>query len=52
MRERNVKKIQVQWVHLVGAISEAVEDAATHNDAKYSLGSVLNHAFTSDSNWS
>src|SRR5918912_732872 len=25
------------------AISEAVEDAATHQDAKYSLGSVLNH---------
>jgi len=25
------------------AISEAVEDAAKHNDAKYSLGSVLNH---------
>jgi tryptophan synthase beta chain len=25
------------------AISEAVEDAATHWDAKYSLGSVLNH---------
>lgn len=25
------------------AISEAVEDAATHNDANYSLGSVLNH---------
>ena len=25
------------------AISEAVEDAATHVDAKYSLGSVLNH---------
>jgi len=25
------------------AISEAVEDAATHNDAKYGLGSVLNH---------
>ncbi len=25
------------------AISEAVEDAATHDDAKYSLGSVLNH---------
>jgi tryptophan synthase beta chain len=25
------------------AISEAVEDAATHSDAKYSLGSVLNH---------
>jgi len=25
------------------AISEAVEDAATHDEAKYSLGSVLNH---------
>jgi tryptophan synthase beta chain len=25
------------------AISEAVEDAVTHDDAKYSLGSVLNH---------
>jgi len=25
------------------AISEAVEDAAVHDDAKYSLGSVLNH---------
>src|SRR5207249_4551007 len=25
------------------AISEAVEDAATRNDTKYSLGSVLNH---------
>ena len=25
------------------AISEAVEDAAAHDDAKYSLGSVLNH---------
>ncbi len=25
------------------AISEAVEDAATHDDAKYTLGSVLNH---------
>jgi tryptophan synthase beta chain len=25
------------------AISEAVEDAASHDDAKYSLGSVLNH---------
>src|SRR3712207_9415275 len=25
------------------AISEAVEDAATNEDAKYSLGSVLNH---------
>src|SRR3989337_2258160 len=25
------------------AISEAVEDAATHDDTHYSLGSVLNH---------
>ena len=25
------------------AISEAIEDAVTHSDAKYSLGSVLNH---------
>ncbi len=25
------------------AISEAVEDAATHDDARYTLGSVLNH---------
>ncbi len=25
------------------AISEAIEDAVTHEDAKYSLGSVLNH---------
>ena len=25
------------------AISEAVEDAATRDDTKYSLGSVLNH---------
>ena len=25
------------------AISEAVEDAATHEDAKYSLGSAVNH---------
>ena len=25
------------------AISEAVEDAATHEDTKYSLGSILNH---------
>lgn len=25
------------------AISEAVEDAATHNDTNYSIGSVLNH---------
>jgi tryptophan synthase beta chain len=28
------------------AISEAVEDAASHDDAKYSLGSVLNHVLT------
>lgn len=28
------------------AISEAIEDAATHNDTKYSLGSVLNHVLT------
>ena len=28
---------------LGSAISEAVEDAAKHEDAKYSLGSVLNH---------
>src|SRR5258708_31094429 len=28
---------------LGSAISEAVEDAATHDDAKYSLGSVVNH---------
>ncbi|MFA6078446.1 MAG: TrpB-like pyridoxal phosphate-dependent enzyme [Candidatus Omnitrophota bacterium] len=28
---------------LGGAISEAVEDAASHDDAKYALGSVLNH---------
>ncbi len=27
------------------AISEAVEDAATHEDTKYSLGSVLNHVY-------
>src|SRR5216683_1494716 len=30
-------------VYMVNAISEAVEDAATHDDAHYSLGSVLNH---------
>ncbi len=28
------------------AISEAVEDAATHDEVKYSLGSVLNHVCT------
>ncbi|MFA5039454.1 MAG: TrpB-like pyridoxal phosphate-dependent enzyme [Candidatus Omnitrophota bacterium] len=31
------------------AISEAVEDAATHADAKYSLGSVLNHVLVHQS---
>src|SRR5690606_38309454 len=28
------------------AISEAVEDAASHEDTKYALGSVLNHVCT------
>lgn len=28
------------------AISEAIEDAASHEDTKYSLGSVLNHVLT------
>jgi tryptophan synthase beta chain len=41
------KKIREQHPNTTGslgiAISEAVEDAATHDDAKYSLGSVLNH---------
>src|SRR5581483_1661830 len=31
------------------AISEAVEDAATREDTKYSLGSVLNHVLTHQS---
>lgn len=31
------------------AISEAVEDAATHADTNYSLGSVLNHVLTHQS---
>ncbi len=31
------------------AISEAVEDAATRDDTKYSLGSVLNHVLTHQS---
>ncbi len=31
------------WGSLGIAISEAVEDAATHDDTKYALGSVLNH---------
>jgi len=41
------RQIQKRFPHTAGslgiAISEAVEDAATHKDAKYSLGSVLNH---------
>ncbi len=41
------KKILAEMPDTTGslgiAISEAVEDAATHNDVKYSLGSVLNH---------
>ncbi|MDV3244071.1 MAG: TrpB-like pyridoxal phosphate-dependent enzyme [Nitrososphaerales archaeon] len=31
------------------AISEAVEDCVTHDDTKYSLGSVLNHVLTHQS---
>jgi len=31
------------------AISEAVEDCATHEDTKYALGSVLNHVLTHQS---
>ncbi|MDO8532291.1 MAG: TrpB-like pyridoxal phosphate-dependent enzyme, partial [Dehalococcoidia bacterium] len=41
------KKVLAQDANSPGslgiAISEAVEDAATHDDTKYSLGSVLNH---------
>ncbi|HNQ34576.1 MAG TPA: TrpB-like pyridoxal phosphate-dependent enzyme [bacterium] len=41
------RRIQVEMPGTPGslgiAISEAVEDAATHEDTKYSLGSVLNH---------
>ncbi|MFB3892317.1 MAG: TrpB-like pyridoxal phosphate-dependent enzyme [Phycisphaerae bacterium] len=41
------RKIRAEHPHTSGslgiAISEAVEDAATHDDANYSLGSVLNH---------
>ncbi|MFB3881139.1 MAG: TrpB-like pyridoxal phosphate-dependent enzyme [Armatimonadota bacterium] len=41
------RKIREQFPNTPGslgiAISEAVEDAATHDDTKYSLGSVLNH---------
>ena len=38
-----LKKHQDTTGSLGIAISEAVEDAATHNDTNYSLGSVLNH---------
>ena len=41
------RKIQAEMPDTTGslgiAISEAVEDAATHDDTNYSLGSVLNH---------
>src|SRR5437879_12721030 len=41
------KKVRAQHPDSTGslgiAISEAVEDAATRDDTKYSLGSVLNH---------
>ncbi len=41
------KKIRKDMPNTTGslgiAISEAVEDAATHDDTKYALGSVLNH---------
>lgn len=44
---RNVLKENPQSLGSLGiAISEAVEDAATHDDTKYSLGSVLNHVLT------
>ncbi|MDR7486771.1 MAG: TrpB-like pyridoxal phosphate-dependent enzyme [Armatimonadota bacterium] len=46
-RTRAGRKIREQTPDSPGslgiAISEAVEDAATHDDTKYSLGSVLNH---------
>jgi tryptophan synthase beta chain len=41
------RKIREQFPNTSGslgiAISEAVQDAATHNDTKYAIGSVLNH---------
>ena len=41
------KKIRKEYPDTSGslgiAISEAVEDAATHGDTKYAIGSVLNH---------
>jgi len=46
-RTQSGKKIRAQDPNSPGslgiAISEAVEDAATHEDTKYALGSVLNH---------
>jgi tryptophan synthase beta chain len=41
---REILQVQPESPGSLGiAISEAVEDAATHEDTKYSLGSVLNH---------
>jgi tryptophan synthase beta chain len=41
---RSIRKLYPDTPGSLGiAISEAVEDAVTHADAKYSLGSVLNH---------
>ena len=40
---RSWPRIRTRPVSLGIAISEAVEDAATREDTKYSLGSVLNH---------
>jgi tryptophan synthase beta chain len=41
---RNILKSDPDCQGSLGmAISEAVEDAATHDDTKYALGSVLNH---------
>lgn len=41
---RSIRKLHPDTPGSLGiAISEAVEDAAAHGDAKYSLGSVLNH---------
>jgi len=41
---RKIRELDPETPGSLGiAISEAVEDAATHDDTKYSLGSVLNH---------
>jgi tryptophan synthase beta chain len=41
---RHILSIEPDTMGSLGiAISEAVEDAATHDDTKYALGSVLNH---------